>query len=170
MATQRLIVATLAGEAATAVIALFESLSAKADPAMIDRFCDSLRANGFALPVVYFSEWADRWLMGDLVPGPTTVEGRRYQADCLSPAQAIEWAGGCGDQFPEQEWFAARLREAAAGWGIVAEHCVVVIVREVFGPSTTDDEVRATLDAVPAWLKLLVKSAEQGAAADRPRD
>jgi hypothetical protein len=160
MATQRLIVATLGGEAATAVVALFRSWSANADPVAIDRFCASLRDNELSLPVVYFSEWADRWLMGDLAPGPAAVEGRRCQAACLSPEQAIAWAGGCGHQSSEQEWLAARLQEAAAGWGSVAEQYAVVVVREVVGPSTTDDEVRASLGSVPAWLSLAVSPAE----------
>ena len=154
MATQRWIMATLAGEAAVAVRALFESLSARADHDRIDRFCSALRENGFALPVVYSTEWIDRWLLGDAVPASDTVEGRRYQATCLSAEQAIACTGRCGRQFPEQEWFAARLREAAQGWNIRADNYVVVIVREVIGPSLTDDEMRVSFESVPAWMKL----------------
>lgn len=160
MAAQRLVVATLAGEAASAVIALFRSWTPAADPAAIDLFCGRLRDNGDSLPVVYFSEWVDRWLMGDLVPGPAAAAGHRCEAVCLSPAQAIAWAEGCGDQFPEQGWLAARLREAARGWGSVAKRYAVVVVREVIGPSTADDEVRASLGAVPAWLQALAKPTE----------
>lgn len=162
MATQRLTVATLAGKAAAAVFALFRSWSANSEPDAIDRFCDSLRQHGHLLPIVYFSEWIDRWLMGDRVPGPDAIEGRRYQAACLSVEQAITWAGSCGDQFPEYEWLAARLREAAAGWGVVAERYAVVVVREVFSASTTDEEVRASLDVVPAWLSRLGKITDTG--------
>lgn len=152
MATQRLTVAALAGEAAAAVFALFRSWSADADPDAIDRFCDGLREHGYSLPIVYFSEWVDHWLMGDLVPGPAAVEGRRCQAACLSVEQAVACADGCGDQFSEQEWLAARLREAASAWDVGAERYAVVVVREVFGASTTDEEVLASLDVVPAWL------------------
>jgi hypothetical protein len=118
----------------------------------VDRVCERLRANGTALPVVYFCEWVDRWLTGDRVPGPGAVEGKRFQVACLSPQQAVSWAGQCGSQFPEQEWLGGRLREAAQGWRSVAEPLAVVVVREVLGTSTTDEEVRAALHGVPSWL------------------
>jgi hypothetical protein len=47
---------------------------------------------------------------------------------------------------------AGRLREAAEGWGSVAEPLIVVVVREVLGPSTSDDELRAALQGIPVWL------------------
>src|SRR5262249_9626783 len=145
----------------------FRSWSAQAEHDRIDRFCGALRENGFALPVIYFSEWLDRWLMGDVVPGLATVEGRRYQAACLSAEQAIACADQCSHQFPEQEWFAARLREAAEGWLSVVEHYVVVIVREVIGPSMTDEEMRPSLKTIPSWLTLEEKPAEPGDESDR---
>jgi len=154
MATQRLIVATIAGDAAAAVSALLRGWhdNPAPDPAAVDRFCERLRANGAGLPVVYFSEWVDRWLMGDHAPGPGAVDGKRFQVACLSPQRAVSWAGQCGSQFPEQEWLARRLREAARGWGSVAEPLAVVVVREVLGGSTTDEEVRAALHGIPSWL------------------
>src|SRR4051812_29065180 len=119
MATQRLTVASIAGKAGAMIEALFQSWrgTAKPDPAAVDGFCAQLRAHGVALPVLYFGEWVDRWLMGDVVPGPGAVAGRQYQAACLSPAQALQWAERCGEQFPEQQWLASRLREAAGAWG-----------------------------------------------------
>jgi hypothetical protein len=155
MATQRLTVASIAGKAGATVEALFQSWRAdpaRLDPAAVDRFCGQVRAHGTALPVVYFAEWVDRWLSGNLVPGPGSVTGRRYEATCLSPAQADGSAKGCGQQFTEQQWLASRLREAAAAWGSVAEHRVLVVLREVLGGSTTDEEVRASLGVVPEWL------------------
>ena len=152
MATQRLTVATLAGQAATAVVAQFERWRSAPDPTAVDRLCASIREHALSLPVVYFAEWVDRWLMGDLVPGPGAVEGRRFQAACLAPAQATAWADRCGSQFAEQRWLASRLREAAAGWGGVAEPYAVVVVREAVGASATDDEVQATARSIPAWL------------------
>jgi hypothetical protein len=117
----------------------------------VDRFCAALRGNGLSLPVLYFCEWIDSWLMGDLVPGPGAAEGRKYQAACFSPEQALAWAERCGHQFPEQEWLAARLREAAACWD-GTERRVVVVVREVIGATTTDEEVAASLGVIPEWL------------------
>ena len=166
MATQRLTVATLAGHSATAVAAQFERWRSASDPAAVDRICGSLCEHSLSLPVVYFAEWVDRWLMGNLVPGPGAVEGRRFQATCLTPAQATEWADECGSQFAEQGWLASRLREAAAGWGGIAEPYSVVVFREAVGASATDDEVQAAADSVPAWLSLPDQDAEPDAAAD----
>jgi len=153
MAMQRLTVATFAGQSATTVAEVVHSLRTKGDPAAVDRFCAAVRDNGLSLPIVYFCEWVDRWLMGNLVPGPDAVEGRQYQAACLSPEQALVWAEQCGHQFPEQEWLAARLREAAVAWGGV-ERRAVVVIREVLGGTTTDEEVEASLNVVPEWLGL----------------
>lgn len=159
MAKQRLTVSTFAGESAAAVAALVRSWRTGSDPAAVDRFCAALRENGLSLPIVYFCEWVDRWLMGDLVPGPEAVEGRRYQAACLSPEQALALAGRCGQQFAEQQWLASRLREAAAAWS-GAERQAVVVVREVLGGSTTDEVVEASLGVVPEWLSFAGGPAE----------
>lgn len=157
MATQRLIVATLAGDSADAVAARFRSWAAHPDAAAVDRFCDGLRKHGNSLPVVYFCEWIDRWLMGNLVPGPGCVDGKRYQATCLTPEEAVSWSERFVQQFAEQEWLAARFREAAAVWGTVTERAVVV-VREVIGASSTDEEVEGSLHTIPAWLSELFGS------------
>jgi hypothetical protein len=140
MVTQRLTMATFAGASAVAVAALVRSWQTASDPAAVDRFCAVLREHAQSLPIVYFCEWLDRWLMGDRVPGPEAVEGRRYQATCLSPEQALAWADRGAGQFPEEEWLASRLREAARG-GFGTEPRAVVIVREVLDVSATDKEV-----------------------------
>ncbi len=154
MATQRLTVTTIAGDAGATAEQLFRTWreGPAPDRVAVDRFCERVRANGSVLPIVFFCEWIDRWLMGDLIPGPGAVEGRRYQVTCLSPTEATAWAGRCGHQFPEQKWLARRLREAAAAWKLVADHRAVIVVREVLDVSTTDAEVTAALRGVPAWL------------------
>src|SRR5262245_48229298 len=131
MATQRVFVATLAGNAAPVIASIFASWRADptcVDRTVVDRFCATLRANGASLPVVYFSEWIDRWLMGDRVPGPEAVWGVRFQTSCFSREEAIEWAARCGSQFQEEAWLAARLREAASAWSGRVEQVVVVVV------------------------------------------
>jgi hypothetical protein len=167
VATQRLTVATLAGQAAIAVAARFEQWREVPNADEVDRFCAALYEHAHSLPVVYFAEWIDRWLMGDVLPGPGAVHGRRFEATCLSPEHATDWADRCGNQFAEQEWLAARLREAAVGWGTVAQGYGVIVMREVVGASTTDEEVRAALSSVPAWLSLPDDAAEPKAASDR---
>ena len=157
MAMQRLTIATIAGDAANAVATLFESwqTSQQVGHSEVDCFCEQLRTNGTSLPIVYFCEWIDRWLMGDLVPGAGAVEGKKFQVACMSSEQALSGADRCGNQFQEQEWLACRLREAASGWSSVAEPKLIIVVREPLGASTTDDEVRVSLRAVPAWLSTL---------------
>jgi|SRR5665213_38777 len=152
MAMQRLTLATVAGDAGAHVAKLFQSWrNNHPTPETVDRFCERLRANGSMLPVIYFAEWMDRWLMGDLVPGPEPAEGRHYQAAALTPQAAVKWAEQCGTQFPEQYWLAARLQEAAAAWELPTARTVVVL-RKVLGATTTDDEVRESLKGVPTWL------------------
>ncbi len=152
MATQRLTVATLAGQAAVAVAARFDRWRTTPDLAAVDELCAAVRDNALSLPVVYFTEWVDRWLMGNLVPGPGAVVGRRFQATALTPEQALAWADQCGTQFAEQGWLAARLREAAACQVTAVEQYTVVVIRETLGPSVSDDEIAATLNSVPPWL------------------
>jgi hypothetical protein len=154
MATQRLTVAAIAGDAAAVVERLWRGwqTSAAADASTVDHFCYQLRAHGTVLPVVYFCQWVDRLLMGDLVPGPGAVDGKQFQLTCLTPDLALARADQCGSQFAEQQWLAVRLREAAEGWGGLAKPLVVVVVREVLGGSTTDEEVEASLRGVPGWL------------------
>jgi len=166
MAMQRLIVATLAGESAAVVAGLFQSWRAGSDPAAVDRFCPALRANAPSLPIIYFCEWVDHWLMGDLVPGPEAVEGNQYQAACYLPEQALQWAARCGNQFPEQEWLACRLREAASAWGSTNPRAIVV-VREVLGGSTTDEHVSTSLQVIPDWLSVAGNRPEQGNSPER---
>ncbi len=158
MATQRMTVATLIGDASDVVTKLFAGWLATPDAAAVDQFCASLREHYLSLPVVYFSEWADRWSMGDSLSGDV-VEGRRYQALCLSPEQAEACAARCGQQFFEQGWLASRLREAAVDCASIAERTVVVLLREVVGPTTIDEEVRRSLCIIPAWLDSLEKRA-----------
>jgi hypothetical protein len=145
-------VVTLAGQAAVGVAARFEQWRTAQDPEAIDRLCIAIRDHALSLHILYFAEWVDRWHMGDKVPGPGAVEGRRFQAAIMAPNQATEWADRCGHQFDEEEWLANRLREAVAVWPSLTGQRAVVVIREVTDASTLDDDVRAALDRVPDWL------------------
>jgi hypothetical protein len=151
-------VATLAGKAAITVAALFDRWRLTPDPEAIDHFCMAIRANASAVPVLYFAEWVDRWLMGGTIPGPGAIQGKRFQATSLSPGHALAWAGQCGRQFAEHVWMASRLREAATCWETVAEQREIIVIREVSGASISDDEVRASLCSLPAWLSPLIST------------
>jgi hypothetical protein len=149
---QRLTVVTVAGNSAVAIIERFNQLRSVPDAELLDQLCETVRNECVSLPIIYFTEWLDRWSMGNLVPGPGAVEGGRFQATTLAPGEALAWADQCGRQHQEQEWFAARLREAATAWEGMAEQYVVIVVREVIGGSTTDGELRDSFSRVPAWL------------------
>lgn len=148
---QRMMIATLAGDSAVAMLQFFSS---NPDPIAIDRFCTTISENRLSLPIVYFCEWGDRWLMGNDVPGPNSQEGKRYQASCMTSAEAVAWAEKLGDQYQEQLRFASRLREAAYGWGTVTDRYAIMSVREVMDGSTRDDEVEESLNGIPKWWPL----------------
>src|SRR5262249_965164 len=125
MATQRITIAEVGGDAGAAVARLFRKWADSGSGSdlpdavrdEIDRFAVVLREGAADLPVLYFCEWTDHWLMGDDVLGPGAVGGKRFEASCYSPAEAEALAASSPRQFPEQEWLATRLREAAGAWG-----------------------------------------------------
>jgi hypothetical protein len=94
MATQRLTIATIAGDAAGVVSTLFQQWQTgrESDRAVVDHFCQQLRAHSAELPIVCFCEWIDHWLMGNLVPGVGAVEGKRFHAACMTPERALSLA------------------------------------------------------------------------------
>ena len=151
---QRWTVATFAGVSAASVAGLMGIWPQNSDHAALDRFSAAVREKGPSLPIVYFCEWIDHWLMGNVIPGPEKLDGQQDQAACCTPAEALAWAEQCGSQFREQEWLACRLREAAHGW-FGSEPRTIVAVREVLGASETDEEVRASFAVVPGWLERL---------------
>ena len=161
MATQRITVVTIGGEAGLTVTKLFRRwLTARtngqgADIALeVDLFAHQLRTNGGYPPILYFTEWFDLWLMSDTICGTEVVEGKHFEAWCGSRIEAAESADRLGEQYPEQRWLAARLREAAEAWQPLAESAAVVLLREVLGPTITDEEVRFSLRKMPEWLSL----------------
>lgn len=156
MATQRMTVATIAGDAGRSVHNRFAAWKVVQlqEPirSVVDEFAKHLRENSASLPVVYFCEWIDRWLMGDAIQGPLSVHGARWQASCQSPEEARQWAMNVGTQWPEQRRLAACLLEAAGAWNGLVGEAVVVVLREILGASATDEEVVASLRVIPPWL------------------
>jgi hypothetical protein len=170
---QRLTIAKVAGDAGDAVAAFFRQLadSAADSSTGLDSFCMGLRVNSSTPPVIYFCEWIDHWLMGDQVFGSTpcdrdgsqsvlSIRGSRFEACCLTPTEAVNWATKLAKQWPEQSWLATRLREAAQAWDLIAPHALVILAREPLGPSTLDEEVVSSLRQIPSWLGKLVEMSE----------
>ena len=155
MASQRIIVASFVGAAATAVAKLFESwraLDPNHDKPAVDRFCERWRMNDTSVHLAYYCAWVDRWLMGDIVPGPGTVGGNRFQATCMTKGVAEKHAAQCGTQWSEQEWLAARLREGAGSMAKLTNDISIVVVREVFGSSLADEETIDAMKTIPPWI------------------
>jgi len=91
--------------------------------------------------------------MGDALPGPSKREGKDFQFAVFDRVSALDWAKRCGDQFEEEAWFAARLNEAVAVREIIIADRAIIVIREVLGCSTSDDEVRDSLSSIPSWLE-----------------
>ncbi len=111
----------------------------------VDAFAKQLKDRGGIPRVVYYCEWFDYWSMGDLLHFGTVVAGKQFEASCGSRRDAMTRAEQYRNQFPEQQWLTTRLREAAEAWHLWAEPATVVILRQVLGPSYTDQDVKASL-------------------------
>jgi hypothetical protein len=163
MARQQMTVATVAGEAGRMVAALFRKWhSTQADDRQddarraVDEFAEQLRTRGGMPPIVYYCEWFDYWLMGDDIHLGKVAEGNRFSASCGSREEAMAWTEQCGNQFPERQYLAMHLREASEAWQSLAEPAVVVILRQVLGPSVTDEEVMASLSDASIFSDIAV--------------
>ncbi len=130
-----------------------------------DSFADRLRSHALALPVVHFIEWADRWSMGDLFhrwltppdqPRPLTIHADRFEIYGYSlpdDGRLCEHLSSAGpQQWDETDRFVSRLSEAVGDWQHVVNRATLIILREVVGGLTMDEEVLVSLDHVPDWL------------------
>jgi hypothetical protein len=181
VATQRITIAKIGGAAADVIELRLREWSAArqtTDPnewsseqwppdlrRQADSFANQLRTHALVLPVVYFIEWADLWSMGDLYPrwltpssgnAPLYIHANRFEiygyglpdggrlADHLSSAGPRQWE--------ESDWYASKLSEAVGAWQHLVDRSMLIVLREVVGGLTTDEELVASLDHVPDWL------------------
>ena len=168
MATQRLVLLKIVGESGRLVaercrVWATKQRAAPDDPELrkeIGRFAEALDAHRTELPVVYYSEWLDRWSMGDDIGTPFTerggvvlvANGPFYQVCCTDQPASLLTLPPDGWQFDEQKWLAVRLREAAAAWEPLIAGGTLVLMRQAYGASTGDDEITSAMSVVPAWL------------------
>jgi hypothetical protein len=136
----------------------------------MDAFAAALRADAHRPPVVFFSEHMDLWSMGDLFAacaGPAAgglveVCSDRLQVACYRLPDGGVLAGSLERSFrrkrirernpQEERWFRLLLLEAVRAWeGLVGEAALVVL-REVLGPTMTDEELKNSFAAVPDWV------------------
>jgi hypothetical protein len=181
LASQRITIAKLAGVSGDIAVRKLGSWSAarKLDDANLwspeqwptdvrkeaDDFADRLRANGFALPVCHFVEWADMWSMGDLFshwltppdcPRPLGVHADRFEIFAYAlpdGGRLADYLSAAGpQQVTETDWFIARLLEAVSAWDKFVVNATLVVLRSVVGGSALDEEVTASLQTRAQWL------------------
>jgi hypothetical protein len=134
-------------------------------PQEADRLADLLRSHSGTPPVIHFVEWVDTWTMGDtiarwLIPVRGTdalrVYGERYELfGYFLPDEGVlarHLADAGSQQHPEAEWLVTRLQEALVSWDNLIDRAVLLVLRQVMGPTVTDEELLASLQAVPIWL------------------
>ena len=187
MATQRITVATIAGRAGEVVVGRFRDWSAardRRDPSLwapeqwpepsrraAEAFAVRVREHGYALPVVYFSEYLDAWSMGDVFerwlapsggnellrihadrfelfcyPLPDDEALARSLQEALRPHSLHERAAS------EYLWFLGRLLEAEEACVTVEGTAALVVLRAVLGRTRLEEEVAVAAGQVPAWL------------------
>jgi len=165
MATQRVTLAKIGGEAAAYIERQFRAWArTKHDhnfppevQAALDKLAEALRAHAAEPPIVYFSEWIDMWSMGDLVPAlgdqkAVVVTGQRYEACCHHPPIAFKADIIADEPTQESVWLKHRLDEAEDAWEELASDWIIVILREPLGGLVTDDELVSSLQDNPDWL------------------
>ena len=178
LASQRITIAKLAGVSGEIALQRFGTWSSArnaANPNLwspeqwpapmrneADDFAERLRANGLALPVCHFVEWASLWSMGDLFSRwltppncaePLAVHGDRFEIFVYAlpdGGRLAEYLSAAGpQQFTETDWFIARLLEAVTAWDKMVANATLVVMRSVVSGSALDEEVTACLRT---WL------------------
>jgi hypothetical protein len=187
MASQRLTIAKLGGEAGFSVISRFRgwaALRSADDPEEwtpeqwpiearreMDRFASSLKTHGHELPVLFFNESVDHWLMGSdydrwLLPrdGPRAIKlhGDRHELWCYPLpddgilAESLQRASRSNRirerTWQEERWFRLQLLEAVLAWEPLVEVGAIVVLREVLGGLVEDHEVEEAMKIVPGWV------------------
>lgn len=183
MARQWITIAKIAGPVADVVIGSFrkwaaqESDASKAFPQArcgeLEEFYKVLQANGDAPPVLFYCRYLDLWSMGlferllerrqggsawirvspDFVEG--AIEGAAYALpDGGMLASSLEQLRNDVPEVAfEDRWFAQTLYEACTCWELLYSKAVLLFFRHDLGASVLDDEVVASQDQVPDWLK-----------------
>jgi hypothetical protein len=165
MAMQRVIVVKIAGDSAEFVLSRFaqwpSSDPADEEPVICpeaDDFAENLRVNAHRLPIVFYCEWIDHWSSGDLVPSLRVksvkeVVAKRYEI-CIHELPVEAGKDKIGESLTQEcKWLRARIREASDAWEPICGRSVIVVVREVLGGLVMDEEVEASVNQIPNWLK-----------------
>ncbi len=97
-----------------------------------------------------------RWLNAPGGLPPAIIHADRFEVysyDLPDGGRLGRHLAVAGPQWaPESDQFVGRLREAVGAWEGSVDRAVLVVLREVVGGLTLDEEVLASLSVVPDWL------------------
>lgn len=120
----------------------------------MDEFVVRLKAHSAELPVTYYCEWIDRWLMGDEFKGHLRAWGDRCDVIvCFSRARALHRARSMRRQSDEQRWLATRLKECATAFDGGADLSAILLIRETYRSTAIDEEYRMAVATIPEWME-----------------
>jgi hypothetical protein len=179
---QWITIAKIGGTSAAAVAARFgrwaEEVSGKSPAAIrdradqIDHLVSIFESRSLSAPVLYCCHYLDMWSMGDvfqdlvLLCEPRNLQGLRQEdrelfcyllpdQGRLVPAlrDKLRKKSGRSRTNDELRWLLSSLLEAATSWEGVCQEAAIVMIRQVAGPTVTDEEIQAACAHVPDWLR-----------------
>src|SRR5262245_54775822 len=97
-----------------------------------------------------------RWLAPPNFPRPIGVHANRFEIFAYGlpdGGRLANYLAAAGpQQFPETDFFIARLQEAVSAWEKLAPSATLVVLRNVLSGSALDGEVTVSLKTRPPWL------------------
>jgi hypothetical protein len=180
MASQRMIVAKIAGEAAVSLFDRFRNfnlqgarLRGNRDSRTCDElqhFVSGLRAHSDCPPVLFYAEYVDMWSMGDVFTRPFAGFNRRrflhvedgielmvYRLPDKGRLErtiraALRPKRVRSAQWQETRLFLTILLESVLSWEEIKGKSALVVVRDVHGSLVLDEDVIRSMKHVPEWI------------------
>lgn len=180
MASQRMIVAKVGGEAAVSLFDRFRNFDPQGTPLRGDRdsrsggelqhFVSCLRAHSHCPPVLFYAEYVDMWSMGDVFTRPFAGCNRRrflqvedgielmvYRLPDKGRLErtiraALRSKRARSAQWQETRLYLTILLESVLSWEEIKGKTAVVVVRDVHGSLVLDEDVIRSMKHVPDWI------------------
>ena len=126
-------------------------------------YLSSLIEHRWGMPVAYFSQHVDWWRAGRGIIGrfPDEPEpvvwhdaGQLWCYRLPDGGKLIERYRPAVEaaQFPEGEWFARRMIEAAEAYALLWPEAVLLLNGQAVDMTPTDDELKRAAATLPTWL------------------